>query len=220
MMTYVFFRCLALHRGATVHALERPTKALAEKFREATGRRRAGGVTLDDLSTVEKVFEVNVRVYSLVRAEVDGDDEHDDDEQAQPVRIQAELVRRSHRKFPQTLNLNLHGSHFSYVKDLGKYSRCYACWKCSTAFVRSYDLHRHELTCDGNVKHRFPGGAYHLPRNIFERLEEEGIQANPNDRYYPYRAQQEYCAGEQKHATDANGFQSSGFWCRRRRYNT
>lgn len=49
-------------------------------------------------------------------------------------------------------------------------------------------LHRHERTCDAQVKLKFPGGAYNLPPTIFDQLADEGIYVPKNMRYYPYFA--------------------------------
>ena len=51
-------------------------------------------------------------------------------------------------------------------------------WKCQ----------RHEKTCDGKVQLKYPGGAYHVPKTIFEELEDEGIVVPEEWRYFPYRA--------------------------------
>ena len=51
-------------------------------------------------------------------------------------------------------------------------------WKCQ----------RHEKTCDGKVQLKYPGGAYHIPKIIFEELEDEGIVVPDEWRYFPYRA--------------------------------
>ena len=51
-------------------------------------------------------------------------------------------------------------------------------WKCQ----------RHEKTCDGKVQLKYPGGAYHVPKTIFEELEDEGIIVPEEARYFSYRA--------------------------------
>lgn len=51
-------------------------------------------------------------------------------------------------------------------------------WKCQ----------RHERTCDGKVQLKYPGGAYHVPKTIFQELEEEGIIVPEEARYFPHRA--------------------------------
>ena len=49
-------------------------------------------------------------------------------------------------------------------------------------------MNRHEKTCDGKVHLKYPGGAYHVPKTIFEELEDEGIIVPEEARYFPYRA--------------------------------
>ena len=49
-------------------------------------------------------------------------------------------------------------------------------------------MNRHEKTCDGKVQLKYPGGAYHVPKTVFEQLEEEGIIVPEEARYFPYRA--------------------------------
>lgn len=49
-------------------------------------------------------------------------------------------------------------------------------------------LRQHEKTCDAKVNYQYPGGAYHVPKTIFEKLEEEGIMVPEEARYFPYRA--------------------------------
>ena len=49
-------------------------------------------------------------------------------------------------------------------------------------------MRRHEKTCDGKVQLKYPGGAYHVPKTIFEELEDEGIIVPEEARYFPYRA--------------------------------
>ena len=147
-----FFRCLTLSRNADPRAMERNTKHLRDVYCQAIRDPNAtGGVTLDELSTIEQVFGVNVMVYSLVRHE----DAMADD--AVPT-IFAQLVRRSCRRYKQDLFINLHGRHFSYIKDRNLYAHSYVCSKCDVVFRSEYKNRRHELTCQANVKHKFPGG--------------------------------------------------------------
>jgi len=59
---------------------------------------------------------LNIFVYDLQETE-EGD-------------IVAKLVRRTPYSFDNTMNLNLHDNHFSYVRDMDKYSHSYSCSKC------------------------------------------------------------------------------------------
>ncbi|XP_038067357.1 uncharacterized protein LOC119737233 [Patiria miniata] len=197
---FCFFRCLAVHRGTNSHSTEKAVHHLVETYRQAAGKDRVDGITMDELAIAEVVFKVNVQVYTLLPAEIDDDDDDANEvdkmtgEEQCPNKptIQVELIRRSHRRYPDTLYLNLWGNHFSYISDLSKYSRSYACSKCNTVFTRSWNLMTHEITCDVNVKHKFSGGSYQLPLTIFDKLSEVGIDVEEDMKYYPYRATFDY----------------------------
>ena len=161
------FRCLALHLGREAAALYAEyTDTLVHDF---------AGVTLDDLHKVESKFETNVVVYQLV--EIDNG------------KTMAELVRRSPAQYQETMYVNLHESHYSYIQDIGKYCHSYRCRKCGDSlWKRPWELHRHERTCEAGVNRKYKGGVYHPPPSVFERLDDEGIVVEKMLRYYPYRA--------------------------------
>ena len=161
------FRCLALHLG-------REAAALYAEYTD-TPVRHFAGVTLDELDKVETTFKTNVFVYKLVEI-ADG-------------KTTAELVRRSMGHYTETMYLNLYEAHFSYIKDIRMYSHSYKCSKCEQALWKSsWELHRHERTCEAGVNQIYKGGVYRPPASIFERLDDEGIIASPVLRYFPYRA--------------------------------
>ena len=161
------FRCLALHLG-------REAAALYAEYTD-TPVHDFAGVTLDDLSNIEATFDVNVVVYKL--------DEITDG------KTTAELVRRSPCQYIETMYLNLYEAHFSYIKDIRMYSHSYKCSKCEQALWKSsWELHRHERTCEGGIRRVYKGGVYRPPSSIFERLDDEGIIVEDVLRYYPYRA--------------------------------
>ena len=161
------FRCLALHLGREAAALYAEyTDTLVHDF---------AGVTLDDLHKVESKFETNVVVYQLV--------EFDNG------KTMAELVRRSPAQYQETMYVNLHESHYSYIQDIGKYCHSYRCRKCGDSlWKRPWELHRHERTCEAGVNRKYKGVVYHPPPSVFERLDDEGIVVEKMLRYYPYRA--------------------------------
>ena len=161
------FRCLGLHLG-------REAAALYAEYTD-TSVHDFAGVTLDDLHKVESKFETNVVVYQLV--EIDNG------------KTMAELVRRSPAQYQETMYVNLHESHYSYIQDIGKYCHSYRCRKCGDSlWKRPWELHRHESTCEAGVRHVYNGGVYHPPPSVFERLDDEGIIVSPVLRYFPYRA--------------------------------
>ena len=64
------------------------------------------GVTIEELHKVELVFRVNITVYELGE-------------------VSAKLVRRSLGKHADTMFVNLYETHFSYIRDMKKFSRSY-----------------------------------------------------------------------------------------------
>ena len=94
----------------------------------------------------------------------------------------------SKRESQAAFRLNLYGGHFSYVKHMNKYSRCFSCQRCDASFPKAYRLQRHERSCEAKVKRVYPSGVYHPSQTIFEKIEEEGIAAPPELKYSLYRA--------------------------------
>ena len=161
------FRCLGLHLG-------REAAALYAEYTD-TSVHDFAGVTLDDLHKVESKFETNVVVYQLV--EIDNG------------KTMAELVRRSPAQYQETMYVNLHESHYSYIQDIGKYCHSYRCRKCGDSlWKRPWELHRHESTCEAGVNRIYKGGVYQPPSSIFQRLDDEGITVPEALRFYPFRA--------------------------------
>ena len=161
------FRCLALHLG-------REAAALYAEYTN-TPVHAFVGVTLDDLHKVESKFETNVVVYQLVEI-ANG-------------KTMAELVRRSMGHYTETMYVNLHETHYSYIRDINMYCHSWRCRNCEQALWKTpYDLHRHERTCTEGIKRVYKGGVYRPPASIFERLDDEGIIVSPVLRYFPYRA--------------------------------
>ena len=62
---FCFFRCLALCLKANIKGLKKLVLNYKKKLEAETGKNYDDGVTLDDLEEIEKVFQVNINVYSL-----------------------------------------------------------------------------------------------------------------------------------------------------------
>ena len=92
----MFFRCLAVHRGCHPHNLERDTQPYFERYAEVSSD-EFEGVSLDELSDLEKRFELNIFVYQLVQIL---DDENEQN------KVVAQLVQRSHRRYSNSIYLN------------------------------------------------------------------------------------------------------------------
>ena len=123
-----FFGCLALHNGCHTKNLERDTKHYYQQYREAgLVKKKFHGVKLSELDELEKLYEVNIQVYSLAPTQSHGEEEEEEEEDEEETRpdIAATLLCRSHRHFESTLYLNLYEKHFSYIKDLARYSKSF-----------------------------------------------------------------------------------------------
>ena len=115
------FRCLALHRGGEVRHLESAVTKLYETYnQDHVPIERFVGITLEDLYRIETTFQTNVCVYKLVESD-------DDDDDGKKI---AELVRRSLCHYSDTMYLNLHETHFSYIQNIQMYCHSYKCRKC------------------------------------------------------------------------------------------
>ena len=148
-------------------------------------------MTQEEHPELEKLFEVNIFVYTLQFAtehEEEGEDEEENAEIEAKQEVAARLIFRSHRHYASTMYLNLHKKHFSYTKDMKHYSHLFCCSRCGKYWKHVGMLHRHERTCDAKVQYKFPGGAYTIPKTIFDLLEDEGFTLPPELRYFPYRA--------------------------------
>lgn len=121
-----FFRALALHNGCHAKKLERDTQHYYERYRETMKDRRQDRGPFRPGTPVE----VNIFVYSLEPTKPDGDDEDDTNEVEDQPEISAQLVYRSLLKHSSTLYLNFYQNHFSYIKDLKKYSKFFCCSRC------------------------------------------------------------------------------------------
>ena len=181
-----FFRCLALNNDCYTKNLKRDTQYYYQRYRDAgLSKKKFHGVQISELDELEKLFEVNIQVYSLAPTQTHGEDE--DNEENTPE-IAATLFRCSHRHFSSTLYLNLYENHFSYIKDLARYSKSFCCSRCGKYWKKSSRLNRHEKTFDSKVQLKYPGWAYHVPKTIFEELEDEGFVVLEEWWYFPYRA--------------------------------
>ena len=194
-------RCMALWSGCHAHNF---TKTVDHYFHEYKGPnadpKHFTGVTLAELPDIEKKFEVNINVYELAEEEVtpqenpeENPEEKADGTEAESQesgqrRVVAKVVQRSHRRYTETMNLNIYQDHFSYIRDMDAYCKSYACRKCGKLWKKVWFLHRHERTCEVDVTYQYGGGAYHITETIFEKLEDEGIVVPDVHRYYPYRA--------------------------------
>ena len=180
-----FFRCLALHNGCHTKNLERDTKYYYQQYQEAgLAKKKFNGVKLNELDELEKLYEVNIQVYNLAPTQTHSEKQEETEDKPD---ITATLIHGSNCHYESTLYLNLYKSHFSYIKDLARYSKLFQCSRCGKYWKRATNLRQHEATCDGKVQLKYPGGAYHVPKTIFEELEDERIIVPEEAHHFPYR---------------------------------
>ena len=87
------------------------------------------------------------------------------------------------------MSVNLHETHYSYIKDIRMYCHSWRCRNCQVSLWKSScDLLRNERTCEAGVNRVYKGGVYRPPASIFEGLDDEGNVVDDALRYYPYRA--------------------------------
>ena len=76
-------------------------------------------MTQEELPELEKLFEVNIFVYTLESATDDGEEGEDEEENAKKeakAEVAARLIFRSHRHYASTMYPNLHKKRFRLSK--------------------------------------------------------------------------------------------------------
>lgn len=163
------FRCLALHRGYDIKAVEGPALEYYRQWMSSSeSRPEFQGLSFEDFPDFETRFNVNMEVYSL---EEDGF---------------ALSVYKSRGVQDTTMFVNAYENHLSYIRDFAKYAKKYRCKTCDRHFDRSFNLHRHQRKCSQQTKYVFPGG-FHQPRDsIFDKLDQFGINVPEDQRTFPW----------------------------------
>ena len=164
-----FFRCLAVFRGADRHRCNRAAKQLFYEYCNHFEIEKFSGVSLYDFVELENFYKINIVAYELENSK-------------------AKLIQRSRELHKETMKVNVFENHLSLIIDFEKYCSVYQCKHCDKLWYRNSDYYRHTKTCTTTVYESFPGGVYHNPHTIFEKLEQIGIHVPKQDRIYPYYA--------------------------------
>ena len=120
-----FFRALALHNGAHVKALVRPTQELVDKWLSFKGPKEFQTISLEDLDSLEQCFQVNMIVLQMISKGV------------------VKTVRLYLSRFSSNLYLNLYETHLSWIKNFRRYALKYKCNSCNKMFPDYHKLIRH-----------------------------------------------------------------------------
>jgi hypothetical protein len=124
------------------------------------------GVSLQDISKVEKCFEININIFSLLED------------------FSCISIYRSPKQFSSTMNLNLFENHVSYIRDMQLYSKKFICETCQRQFEKRYNWQLHLNVCGSKLNLHFPGGFFKPNKTIFEELESYNIWVPETDRFY------------------------------------
>jgi len=173
-----FFRCLALAKACACVInckcklpKQRSVDELFRQYEEFTGLNKQcfAGISETDLIDLELMFDVSITVFNL---KPDG---------------ACDIVWRSKRPGSLKLNMNLHGEHFSYVRDVDRFCRSFKCLVCDAHFTRATNAKRH--TCDVNkvTNMKYSNGIFKPPATVWDLVElETGICVPQTLRFYPY----------------------------------
>lgn len=164
------FRCIALHNGATLQAVETPTKQYFQLYCVHIGinSRDFTGVTISDLEQVSQLFGIGINVYEQCEQGL------------------SKLLFRTVKQ-ENIMYLNLYHNHFSFIKDLQKFSSSYCCSKCKKIFSRHWNLKQHLSSCDATTRKIYGSGIYRVPESIFDTLEINNIIIPPELRFHEHR---------------------------------
>ncbi len=167
-----FFRCLALHKGASVHTLQTQTIQLFRTWKKTEFDSDFSGVTLADLPELEKLFDVKIDVFKP----------------ASDVEMCLVPLHRSLGDSKNLLRLLCVNDHFCFINDFNVAAHSFRCGGCHKLWKRDCDLKRHSERCtSGGIKHCYPGGVYNPPPSVLEQLQLHGINVDSSF-IFPYRA--------------------------------
>lgn len=142
------------------------------------------GVRLSDLPLLEECFEIDIYVYTLSET-VECDRSVDNDV---PDSLHAKVLVRSIGRFKERkMFLNLLGKHFSLIKNVNKYAKCWRCGACNRLVRRHNNYRLHLQKCTGKTTKVYKGGGFGLPLTIFDKLRDEAVEIDNDLRYYPFR---------------------------------
>ena len=128
------------------------------------------GMLLSNLFHAEELFKVNIQVFNL---SADGT---------------CTSVYRSLNRHEQTMFLNIDDtySHFFLITNFEMYAKKYRCRGCDHIFNRFSNLTAHQKVCSGLTREKFPGGYFCASSNLFQRIEDLGIEVDESRTFFPY----------------------------------
>ncbi len=177
-----FFNCLAYHKGSRRNQVQRDGLKL---FSTWAGDRwdvdDFPGVSCSDFDDLERLFQVNITVFSL---------QPDD---------RAHTIHASCSEYESTLYLNLWENHLSLVTKPDAFTSRYVCECCGRSFRFNSSCIRHckqqicleqesgnttvssDIRGDPTVPRKYVGGYLKEEPGLFQRLKEAGISTSDKE---------------------------------------
>ena len=166
------FRSLACHLDQSNHPKADSVYTLYNQWCRFSGksvhRSRFSGIHIAQIPDFEICFNINVNVYEL---------------QADRTTIPR---YRSLCNYADTLYLNVHESHLSYIKDFNQYAKKWSCPLCSRHFEKLFNWQSHLKICSNSTCYRYPGGIMKRYETIFNELSAIGIKIPDSEQFYPF----------------------------------
>ncbi|KAJ8311823.1 LOW QUALITY PROTEIN: hypothetical protein KUTeg_010636 [Tegillarca granosa] len=153
------FRCLAAHRGYDVKCLEGAAHEHNKQW-SSDDITFFQGISFYEFPKFEETFQVNLEVYSLHKNEW------------------AKSIYKSMGRYTDTMYLNMHEHHLSYIKDFAGYAKKFQCKSCERHFNMIKHLHVHQRICNNKT--------IYANESIFEKLEQFGIVVPDTERIFPW----------------------------------
>ena len=164
-------------------ALERESKHF---LRECVGH------PLDDLISIERYFDLRIRLWGSGGPEMfyNGDDSDSGDDPSPPIidchdtqttnkqkRIFAKCLFPSSKNSGEIVDLSVDTklTHVDFIPDLNKFACQFICSKCDQNFSERRQCQIHESKCGASSNVKYVGGVFNPKKTVFERLEENEI---------------------------------------------
>jgi hypothetical protein len=181
-----FFRCLAAFRNGMrgkelakeEGEFEKQVQVLSHQWEAYKVKNKikhpcSVGVTMQQIPILEKVFEVDVNIFTLC-----------EDQTVKSVYKSARICSES--QVGRVMNLNLYGEHLSLILNFPVYSKKYRCSECDNIFKTYYALNQHIPHCHQVEHFRYPGGYFKPSVHIFEDLAQFGCKIPKKNQIYPW----------------------------------
>ena len=146
-------------------------KELFTRYIDASGigADKFAGVSENHLVELEMLFDASITVFNM---KADGS---------------CDVVWRSKRPGSVKLNPNIHGDHFSYIRDADKFCKSFRCQVCDTHFSRATNAKRHICNVARVTDMKYSTGIFKPPSSVWDMVEmETGIKVPHSHKFYPY----------------------------------